>query len=267
MEETEKKKVEVVNGSTKLHFNLPLLSIRRRCPSEDQGRSATTDSHSAIPFCWEQSPGKPKEFVITKEFHTGDTPRPKPPPCRWHLQKEKTKPDDQEHPVNVPEPDDGCDADVEEDDVFSDAVEVLSLTEAIDIVQKAEDDLDRLNLESGEVSDCDSPNFMMRRFLPDATALASASILEASKNINKTLPYNSCKFLDEFDHGKAGGLHSSESSPKGCGLEIFLPWRTKHRICGLKSSLNHFSPNLKPHRIPKLKGDVSILRSCRDANK
>src|SRR3989442_4358 len=83
--------------------------------------------------------------------------------------------------------------------------------------EQAEDDrgLDRLNLESVESRGSESPNFMIERFLPDATALASSSALYASsKNLSKRLPYFCSNYSEEYNSQTVGG-YSEESSHKG----------------------------------------------------
>ncbi|XP_021677560.2 uncharacterized protein LOC110662764 [Hevea brasiliensis] len=255
----EKSSEEAMNTICpgKLDFNLPLLSTRRLgvCPGTNSHISSQ-DTGDRIPFCWEQAPGKPKNLE-SSGIHDGDTPRPKLPPCRWQPQKEAIAND-----VNVHDHDDGCDADVddngdaeEEDDVYSDAIDVLSLTEAIDIVQKAEDDygMDRLNLESLESRGNQSPNFMIERFLPDATALAASSALYSSKNLNRKLPYFCSNYAEEYTSQTVGGSYSSEASQKGCGLELLFPWRMKHKLCGVKSPVRQVSPNVRTLSLCTLK--------------
>ncbi|KDP22849.1 hypothetical protein JCGZ_00436 [Jatropha curcas] len=265
----------------RLDFNLPLLSTRRLggFPGTNS-RIAFRDTNNGIPFCWEQAPGKPKNTETNDTPNgDGDTPRPRLPPCRWQPQKKASA---SVNSINIHDQDDGCDADVDDndyddnnfddddDDVFSEAVDILSLTEAIDIVQKAEDDnrLDRLNLESVESRGSQSPNFMMERFLPDATALAASSVLYASsKNLNKKLPYFCSSYAEEYNSQIVGGSYSSETSHKGCGLEIFFPWRMKHKLCGVKSPVRQVSPNVQPIWTAKQKKHCSTNRQFSDLKK
>ncbi|KAJ4823523.1 hypothetical protein Tsubulata_017901 [Turnera subulata] len=257
-----------VRHPRKLDFNLPLLSTRRLCSNSEEEASRATNSHAAasrdtsnrIPFCWEQAPGKPK---FTNDISNEDvTPRPRPPPCRWHPQMEEAAARNEvENPALEVDHDDGCDADVDDDneddkdEAFSDAVEVLSLTEAIDIAQKADEEdhgiLDRLTLDSVNSTDSQSPNYMIERFLPDATALAAASsAFFAMNNLNRKLPYMSY-YQGECSSGSAvgGPCSASESSHTGCGLEHLFSWRMKHKLCGVKSPVRHVSPNvIKPHQ-------------------
>ncbi|XVF08323.1 hypothetical protein REPUB_Repub06bG0216600 [Reevesia pubescens] len=260
----------------KLNLNAPLLSTRRSGFGHDisdkvsctNSQVGWKDSSNGIPFCWEQAPGKPKNLERSNIDidETAETPRPKPPPGRWRpVPKEEATNGDHDHYLN--HHDEGCDSDVDDydddDGVFSDAIEVLSLTEAIDIVEKAEkfhgssdglksrslepSDLDGINLESLEHSDqyCPSPNFIIERFLPDATALAVAS--SALNNMSKTkLPY-----LCNYSSGQSPSpcvpqsqaviKRSILSSPKRCGLEMLLPWRMKHKLCGVKSPIKEMS--------------------------
>ncbi|XP_065853165.1 uncharacterized protein [Euphorbia lathyris] len=253
-QEWKEARRRTTNFPRKLDLNLPLLSTRRL------GGSSATNSHislqdssSGIPFCWEQAPGKPKNFERS-DMEDGETPRPRLPPCRWQPQEQVSTSNCY---VNIHE-DVGCDADVDEDenvsDVFSDAVEVLSLTQAIDIVEKAEENdhhnhgLERLNLESVKCRD-DSlcRDYMMERFLPDATALAASSALYASKNLNKKLPnsFNNYNYADQ-DH--VSQSCSSQLSHKGCGLEMFFRWRIKHKLCGIKTPVRQLSPHVRHNK-------------------
>ncbi|KAF5750793.1 hypothetical protein HS088_TW03G01133 [Tripterygium wilfordii] len=229
------------HGRKKLDFNLPLLSTRRPGGHADEEPytiraqvSAMQDTSERIPFCWEQAPGKPKVDMERSNNPDCETPRPKLPPCRWHPSRTEA--------YSVDDQNEGCEADVE-DVAFSDAMDTFSLTEAIDIAQRAEDDhgLNGSNLESLNLSHSPSPNFMMERFLPDATALAASTALT-------TLPHL-CSYPE-----KVVVSNSYSSSHKGCGLEILFPWRMKHKVCGIKSPVRRGSPNVvasaKPDKHP-----------------
>ncbi|XP_022766239.1 uncharacterized protein LOC111311134 [Durio zibethinus] len=266
----------------KLNFNAPLLSTRRTAGGHISDKVSCTnslvgwkDASNGIPFCWEQAPGQPKNLTRSNNIDEAETTRPKPPPGRWRPPKEATNGDrDRTLKDHYHDHDEGCDADVDDydnddtDDVFSDAMEVLSLTEAIDIVEKAEkfhgssdglksksvepSDLDGWNLEmSLEHSDCPSPNFIIERFLPDATALAASSALNMSKT---KLPYL-CNYSDQSPCvSQAVIKRSSFSSPKRCGLEMLLPWRMKHKLFGVKGPIKERSTNIvqpKPDTKPK----------------
>jgi len=132
-----------------------------------------------------------------------------------------------------------------------DAVDVLSLTQAIDMVELPKDsvsesDDDRssvggdsngyLTMESTERSEDMSPSYIIERFLPDAAALAAVTSA-ASQRRKKKLSYLSGETVRQ-----------SCFSPKACGLHVLLPWSTKHRICGVK---NAFSPSSHVHLQPK----------------
>ncbi|PON42506.1 hypothetical protein PanWU01x14_281480 [Parasponia andersonii] len=139
-----------------LNFNAPLLSTRRppnyptsievlSCPSSRRRNS--TSVNDRVPFSWEKAPGKPKDDDKNDNdtFHDqNDTPRPKlPPSLLWRYRQKSGVYNDNNDDIDN---DDGCEADVEdeedenddvfndkEDEVFSDAVDVFSLSEAIDI--------------------------------------------------------------------------------------------------------------------------------------
>jgi len=255
MEEEKKVNEEAMNPRypRKLNFNAPLLSTRRIGGNYtgEEGVFQTASDHR-IPFSWEQAPGKPKDSE-RGDIHGGDeTPRPRLPPCRWHPSIDATNNHHDDHDqavINDHHHDDGCDGDgdVDVDDeenddaAFSDAMDVFSLSEAIDIVTKAEkvdeSSFNGLKLKLAECRGNESPNFIIKRFLPDATALAESSALSFSKSFNK-------KFPKPCDYPEACG--QSSASPKGCGLEILFPWRMKHKLCGIKSPIRQDSLNVQP---------------------
>lgn len=131
-----------------------------------------------------------------------------------------------------------------------DAVDVLSLTQAIDMVEHPKDSVTEsddgssggdsngyLTMESTERSEDMSPSYIIERFLPDAAALAAVTSA-ASQRRKKKLSYLSA----------SATVRQSCFSPKACGLHVLLPWSTKHRICGVK---NAFSPSSQIHLQPK----------------
>lgn len=80
----------------KLNFNAPLLTTRRPAANVDLDRVSVSGSvrislsttSDRVPFCWEQAPGKPKEYAERCHDavdHGGDstTPRPTLPPGWW----------------------------------------------------------------------------------------------------------------------------------------------------------------------------------------
>lgn len=246
-----------------LNFNAPLLSTRRPGNSSStslHGRSLST-SEDRVPFSWEQAPGKSKYPNNTSDDnHDGDTPRPKLPPGWWHwhrpLESNNVVVPDKENEQVIHDHDDGCDGDVDEDlravdynvledvdyddEAFSDAIDVFSLSEAIDIVEKKaqreHDRIDTLKLKLQEAREMDqlSPNFIIERFLPDAAALAASSALnlsvsQISSNEKLCYPWN----YPEPEACVSRTVSQSYSSHKGCG---FFPWRMKqHKLCGIKS--------------------------------
>ncbi|KAE9622250.1 hypothetical protein Lal_00033060 [Lupinus albus] len=129
--------------------------------------------------------------------------------------------------------DDGCDGDDDDDDkkngVSSNATDVLSLSEALDIVQLTEkvhsESNDELRLKLAECNGDQSPAYMINRFLPDATALAASSSINFSNDFNK-------KMIDTASYA---------SSSKGCCPEIFFPWCMKHKLCAIKSHILTYS--------------------------
>lgn len=257
----------------KLNFNAPLLSIRRSGGYTDEEQSCTNSqgvladaSDDRIPFSWEQAPGKPKD-LDRGDTSEVETPRPRLPPCLWHPDIEAMSNDypydandDLDNAVDdlddLDDLDDGCDGDVDDDydddAAFSDAMDVFSLSEAIDIVTKAEkvQEFDSLKLKLAESRGSESPNFIIRRFLPDATALAASSALAFSKNFNKRPP-RQCNCPEACELHPVIG--QSYAPPKGCGLEILFPWRMKHKICGVKSPIRKDSLKVQPQSREKPK--------------
>ncbi|KAL6987880.1 hypothetical protein U1Q18_013625 [Sarracenia purpurea var. burkii] len=247
MEEQEEKAIDA-KCHGKLNYNAPLLSTRRPNGGADAGsrfsrtssQGVGQDSSNRVPFSWEQTPGNPKDLETDVTHDTAVVPLPKLPPGRWHPANEPVKvaktirrPDNAEH-------DDGCDGDIEDDDdedgenddydIFSDAIDIFSLSESVDMVESC----DKVEEEENSGS-AQSPSFIIQRFLADASAMASTSGLALSKNLNKKLPRSS---------GRKSG--QSEIAPEGCGFDYFLPWRMKHKPCGLKSPVREASLNTKP---------------------
>ncbi|XP_059668041.1 uncharacterized protein LOC132313337 [Cornus florida] len=226
----------------KLDFNAPLLSTRRATgvitTSAEMSRTDSLGTSRGIcdrvPFLWELAPGKPKDADTHDDMVV---PPPKLPPGRWHMPKEDQLRDNPD--------DDGCDGDIDDDDNFndndydnndddfSDAMDIFSLAESVDFAEKV-NGLGGANLEIEEYrSTHQSPSFMLRRFLPDATALAASSAM------NRKLPSPS-NFPEQFTRR----VSRSYPSSKGCGLDIFFPWRMKP--CGVKSPVRQVSSNVKP---------------------
>lgn len=229
-----------------LNFNAPLLSTRRHVNptslelSCKNLHSVSRNTSDRIPFSWEQAPGKPKDLDTSSDnLHEQDTPRPKLPPSWWHPPTDEPTYDDQTDDNYC---DDGWDGDVDDrdDDVFSDAIDVFSLSEAIDIVERSQKKVDAIDCLKQKLAECrggdETPNFIIQRFLPDATALAASSAL-------------GLKYHPEASSDHQHGAVSTESysSPKGCGLELFFPWRMKHKLCGVKSPVRHSSVPGKRH--------------------
>ncbi|XP_038883247.1 uncharacterized protein LOC120074256 [Benincasa hispida] len=237
----------------KLNFNAPLLTTRRppanvgldRLSISTAARISSSTTSDRVPFCWEQVPGKPKEYVerCHGSAHESDvtTPRPTLPPGWWRPPIQTRRNSRHLH-CNDHGCEDNVDGNNDNDDnssgsgyVLSDAMDVLSLSEAIDIVEKAEKahkfsnelKLKELKLYEEEEEEernnnsnyNHSSNFMIERFLPDATALAASSVL----NRHAFSPQRVSK--------------RPFSPPKGCGLDVLFPWRIKHhhQLCGVKS--------------------------------
>lgn len=241
----------------KLNFNAPLLSTKRLSYSGITGPSCLSNSldtvqNTRVPFSWEQSPGKPKDIERSNSVHDGDTPRPRLPPCLWQPPKEAAAAG-VSNGVPAFDQDDGCDGDDDNDnddddkknDVFADALDVLSLSEALDIVQQSEkaahsDNNVGLRLKLEECNGDQSPTYMINRFLHDANALAASSVLHLSNEVCDTWNHEACL--------KGSVRHSCDSTSKGCGLGSFFSWRMKHKFCAIKSPVLPCSPNVQKHQ-------------------
>ncbi|KAK7349775.1 hypothetical protein VNO77_07429 [Canavalia gladiata] len=246
----------------KLNLNAPLLSTRRlgnslvadtSC-SSNSAAGAVQNSSERVPFSWEKAPGKPKEMERIESTQDGGTPRLRLPPCHRFPPKDAAEADEDNEDVTFQDQVDGScdDGDDNKDDFFSDAVDVFSLSEALDIVQKKSENEnsennDGLRLKLAESNGYQSPTYMISRFLPDATALAASSALQFQEKTCDTCSYPEC-----YLSGSA--RHSYASSPKGCGLELLFPWRMKHKLCAMESPVLPCSTNVHKHqRNPKQK--------------
>lgn len=239
--------------SRKLNFNAPLLSTKRLGYSDFAVPSCLTSSLDTvrIPFSWEQVPGTPKDSARVDSIDDVETPRPRLPPCLWRPIKVAAEPD---VGVLAFDQDGGCDGDDDDDcdfnnkktDVFSDAFDALSLSEAFDIIQQSEtkahsDSNDGLRLNLEEFNREQSPTYMINRFLPDANALAASSVLHFSNDFDK-------KVCDTWNHDEvclrcSGRNSCASSSPKGCGLGLLFSWGMKHKFCSIKSPVLPCSTN------------------------
>lgn len=235
----------------KLNLNAPLLSTRRlgspnvadtSCSSYSVGPIQNTSER--VPFSWEKAPGKPKETERSDNTQDGNTPRLRLPPGHWLPPKEAAQEDvDRGDDAFHDQGDGSCD---NNDDFFSDAMDVFSLSEALDYVQKKSENAhsntnDGLRLKLAESNGYQSPTYMINRFLPDATALAASSALHFSTNFEE-------KGCDTCNYQECYTRHSYASSPKGCGLELLFPWRMKHKLCSMKSPVLPCSTNLHKHK-------------------
>lgn len=265
MEEEEKEAV-IGKCPGKLNFNAPLLSIRRpigtnrlQIPNANSLR-LSWDNCERIPFSWEQTPGKPKDMTEASDTENIDNILPpKPPPGRWLPAKEALWECDNKVDSKREYDEDGCQGDgddedrsayedCKDDDVSSNALDIFSLAQSVDTVETWDKlrrklmigNLDKDDLKGGGIGS-HSPNFMIQRFLPDAKALAAASsALALSKDINEN------KYPKSNTSTCTGSITSvsrainlresklSASNSKGCGLDIFFPWRLKPKPCGTK---------------------------------
>ncbi|KAL2901934.1 ESX-5 secretion system protein EccC5 [Bienertia sinuspersici] len=248
---------------SRLDLNAPLLSTRRSnitcVTSFELSRAGSLHGSSdRVPFSWEQSPGKPKNVFITTPSKScvieGNNivlpipiPIPKPPLVRWQ--------EEDDHKLKLTSHDNNA-----ADACFSDAIDLFSLEESSLNTSERLDFESEFN-ENSSTTETWSPNFMIQRFLPAATALAASSlsaIAVANKNDvtkhsnNNNLwgnnsdkkdsiaTYTSSKHLREGSR-VVGEAYSSSS--RGCGFHNFFPWRAKYRLCGVKSPVKRVCSN------------------------
>ncbi|KAL0316426.1 UNVERIFIED_CONTAM: hypothetical protein Sradi_5520800 [Sesamum radiatum] len=239
----EENRIRILHGECprKLNLSLPLLSTRRPFGVTDDhmlmmpiSNTTSKDTSNMVPFSWERIPGEPKDKEQDDNFgNIDDVPQPpKPPPGRWQPPVMEELNSAMEHVVDqCSDYYDGiCDADGENshNERFSDAIDIFSLAESVD------DDIE-VNCEATKDRSCEIPepdgsaNFIIQRFLPDAQALAEASV------INKKLPFPSSPYSYGYFSRGVSIRRSSYHSPKGCGLRSFFPWRLKPKPCSVKS--------------------------------
>jgi hypothetical protein len=242
----------------KLNLNAPLLSTRRLGSSVIADTSCSSNSLTAVqntservPFSWETAPGKPKDTERSDSIHGGDTPRPRPPPYHHRPPpKEEPEADANSNDVAFQGQDVGGD---HSDDFYSDAMDVLSLSEALDIVQRKSENAqseknDGLRLKLAESNGYQSPTYMINRFLPDATALAASSASHFHSDLEDQKVCDICSYSEcYYMSGSARNSYAS-SSPKGCGLELLFPWRMKHKLCAMESPVLPCTTNLQKHQ-------------------
>ncbi|XP_010503873.1 PREDICTED: uncharacterized protein LOC104781009 [Camelina sativa] len=238
-----------MNRSRRLNFNAPFLSTKRHVTQE---KLPGQFPEASVPFCWETAPGMPKNSSHLKNDPESETPRLKLPPGRLKVNGENDDFDDASEGLTPARLLRMKKRDNHEryHQTNQDMVDVLSLTQAIDMVELPKDSSESddgssgggdsngyLTMESTERSEEMSPSYIIERFLPDAAALAAVTSAASQRRRKKKLPYLS-----------GATVRQSCFSPKACGLHVLLPWSTKHRICGFK---NAFSPSSQIHLQPK----------------
>ncbi|KMT12380.1 hypothetical protein BVRB_5g103130 [Beta vulgaris subsp. vulgaris] len=228
----------------RLDLDAPLMSARRcNIMSITSIEFARTNSlHGScgrVPFSWEQSPGKPKDAITRENLIESDKalPLPKPPVIRWQ--------EDDNEDCGQKNGDDGS---------FSDAIDLFSLAGSLNTSERLDLESD-FNGDNGSLS----PNFMIQRFLPAATALAASSISALATNNdnnNSSSTNNLMEVYSSSNYIREGSCvpkvtGEAFSTSKGCGFQVFFPWRPKHRICGVKSPVRRVQTSLKLHHGPK----------------
>lgn len=170
-----------------------------------------------VPFSWERIPGEPKDKKMNDDFDLPPTPRPPP---GWR------QPPPPEEVSGGTDQCDGGDDEYGHDGRYSDAIDIFSLAESIDddMETDCKATKDRSSGMQTPNNDCGSPSFIIQRFLPDAQALAEASVMNNKVSYSSS-PESNCSF------SRAVSIRRSNHSLKGCGLGSFLPWRMRNKPC------------------------------------
>lgn len=219
----------------RLNINAPILSTRKRNPSQcvdkKQPGSPCDSSDQMVPFSWEEVPGTPKG--ISKEdlqAYRNRIPALKPPPSQ----------------NIIPNGGGSCAAGGDSEfDILSDELDMYSLSESLQVEPEESSMYPRLNKldldiiearNSSSSSSIQSPNFIIRRFLPAANALAFPYANSTSNPESKhiVIPEPTQKQTLGIRSRSVGSERSAERD-KACGMEHFFPWRKKLTPCGLKS--------------------------------
>ncbi|XP_068644889.1 uncharacterized protein [Aristolochia californica] len=258
----------------KLDLDAPILSTRRlvNCRNvalkTDSGRETGASgfhTRGCVPFLWERAPGLAKD-VQGGGSHENDVPPPKPPPNQWHPSHMEYS-DEDGFSITNENYDNLAQNDLDED-VFTDAMDVISLSESFDRACSTCTAANSSSLTPEALKSAGnlSPNFIIRRFLPAANALAFSSYQAPPKNLHERSsprhqnghPRESSKSFSSYQstnissalEGGPRVVVRSYSPPKACGLEVFSPLRLKHVLCGLKSSIRTSPPRVKRRQKP-----------------
>ncbi|KAL5704347.1 hypothetical protein ACHQM5_022789 [Ranunculus cassubicifolius] len=235
----EKDDLMTNNRLRKLNLNAPILSTRRggspclkpppRTTTVDQQEGST----QRVPFSWEQVPGTPKGG-ISRKLKSEELKPPKLPPCQqWHSSKKIAS------------------SGLDEDDVFSDAIDMLSMSESLEIAASGKSHsrgLCSLDLKIIEAREHQSPDFIIQKFLPDANALAETSYVPSRPS------HCSRQSIDSEFAMQCGGVRGVEgrvTASKACGIGLLLfPRRAKQTVCGLKDPIldRQGSRNMKANK-------------------
>ncbi|KAL3623194.1 hypothetical protein CASFOL_032010 [Castilleja foliolosa] len=204
----EENKRQILHGECprKLNLNVPPLSTRRPFAVTTNNVPMGNAISNMVPFSWERIPGEPKDKYANDDINL--PPTPKLPPG-WRTP-----------PYDIISG--GSSNGVGHKERFSNAIDIFSLAESTDDIEADYDEATKDR--SSEMM----PNFIIERFLPDAQALAEASVM------NKEFPLLSSPDCNvSFSRGV--GVRRSCHLPKGCGLGSLLPWRMKPKPCSVKS--------------------------------
>ncbi|KAL7092687.1 hypothetical protein ACP275_12G179400 [Erythranthe tilingii] len=220
----EENKKQILQGQRpqKLNLNAPLLSTRRPFSLHETNTTTSNYSSNMVPFSWERIAGEPKDKETSDDsIEPPPPPPPKLPPGRWQPPVVEEVNGATDHAF-----DGFYDVDEEEEYGHSD---IFSLAESI--VNDVEVNCATTNDRSSTILDgyCHSPNFIIQRFLPDAQALAEASV------VKKKVPFSTSPHANGSLSRAVSINRRSYHSPKGCGLGGLFPWKMKAKPCSVKS--------------------------------
>lgn len=237
---------------------MPLISTRRGSSANksnlqsDHDYDYSAETSRSVPFLWERVPGVPKEHMVWRNEEE-EVFTPRPPPGHWRPPLNFNK------STNDGDNDYDDTTNASETDMFSDALDKMSLSESLGVPC-------RLSV-SKEMGPCvtRAPSFIMNRFLPAANALAASSAALSTAALPKYSSRQACSspndlakprlrdlaFADATNIRAGLGLGQNQfgdarpaSPTKACGIMLSLPWTMKRAICGLKSPIRCQMPKM-----------------------
>ena len=144
------------------------------------------------------------------------------------------------------------------DDASWDGLDLFSLAPSLNPSERPDGDRarDDTDLESniGGNNGSSTPNFMIQRFLPVATALAASALSDLNSNQHPISRYPSNNDITSMEGSSVPRVAVQVfSTSKGCRFELLFPWRAKHRLCKIKTPVRRVHPSFKPQLGPRNK--------------